>query len=489
MSDVFISYANEDRDTAEQVAHALEAAGYSVWWDRRIPAGRTWRSVLEEALVEMRCLIVLWSENSVNSPWVLEEAEEARRLGKSLFPVLIQQIDPPVGFRAIQAANLVDWDGAADAPVVKLLVADLKALLGETKARTNGNTGQVRAHPAESNETSVLDRLRRSLGRRWKTLVGGGAAIAVLLGVLQFSLPARNAGDAPPPKPVSEPIPEPPPARQLTAIAILGLPRQLKPADTVVLKVQGSYSDGSQNDIADSVKWKSSDSRVAAVDGQGKLKALHPGTTEVSARHGELVSAPWTVAVTSPQKVVGEIPAIKLVQVAITAPRRELLTNDRFALRVQGRYSDKSEKPIHQDLRWQLSDPSVASITPEGLLSGLRPGRISVSVRAGEVVSAPVAITVREPAKKVSVEIPPVGKIVTETKAVAPVPVEPTKARLATSITRARNLREQGQYAAALAELQKAAAIDPTNAEVTREIEQTRKACAAEVSLGQKIDC
>jgi len=313
--------------------------------------------------------------------------------------------------------------------------------------------------------------------------------MAVLLFVLQMSLPARKAGDAPPAKPVSQPSPEPPPPRQLTAIAIVGLPRELKPTQTVVLKVQGDYSDGTQNDIADLVKWKSSDSRVAAIDGQGQLKALQPGTTEVSARYGELVSASWTVAVTSPPKVVTEIPVVKLVQLAITAPRQELLANDKVALRVQGRYSDKSEKPIHQDLRWQLSDPTVASITPEGQLRGLRPGRIDVSVRTGEVVSAPVAITVKEPLKKGLIETPPVGKTATETKAAVPVPVEPTRARLATSIARARNLREQGQYAAALAELQRAAALDPSNAEVVKEIEQAKKACAAEISLGQKIDC
>src|SRR5512132_3223482 len=106
MADIFISYANEDRKIAEQIATVLGTAGFTVWWDRRIPAGRSWRSVLEEALQGMRCLVVLWSENSILSPWVIEEAEEARRLNKIMFPVLIHKIDPPVGFRAIQAANL-----------------------------------------------------------------------------------------------------------------------------------------------------------------------------------------------------------------------------------------------------------------------------------------------------------------------------------------------------------------------------------------------
>ena len=97
MADIFLSYANEDRESARAVAGLLESAGCTVWWDRRIPAGRTWRSMIEEALRDMRCMVVLWSSHSVDSDWVKEEAEEARAVGK-LVPVLIEAVKPPVGF-------------------------------------------------------------------------------------------------------------------------------------------------------------------------------------------------------------------------------------------------------------------------------------------------------------------------------------------------------------------------------------------------------
>jgi hypothetical protein len=78
MVDIFLSYAKEDRDVARRIATLLGNAGWVVWWDRRIPAGRTWRSVLEEALQEMRCMVVLWSAHSIESDWVRDEADEAR---------------------------------------------------------------------------------------------------------------------------------------------------------------------------------------------------------------------------------------------------------------------------------------------------------------------------------------------------------------------------------------------------------------------------
>jgi hypothetical protein len=130
MADIFLSYTEKDREAARQVATLLEAAGWSVWWDRRIPAGETWRSVLEQALEGMRCMIVLWTARSIESEWVYEEASEGRRQGK-LIPVLLEAVRPPAGFREIQAADLTGWDGSADYAGWRMLLADLERLLTE----------------------------------------------------------------------------------------------------------------------------------------------------------------------------------------------------------------------------------------------------------------------------------------------------------------------------------------------------------------------
>ena len=59
MSTIFISYANQDRETARGLAARLEAAGHSVWWDRTIPPGRVFDEVIQEALNASRCVVVL----------------------------------------------------------------------------------------------------------------------------------------------------------------------------------------------------------------------------------------------------------------------------------------------------------------------------------------------------------------------------------------------------------------------------------------------
>ena len=41
MSDIFLSYASEDRERVRPVAEALGRQGWEVWWDRDIPPGQT----------------------------------------------------------------------------------------------------------------------------------------------------------------------------------------------------------------------------------------------------------------------------------------------------------------------------------------------------------------------------------------------------------------------------------------------------------------
>jgi hypothetical protein len=88
MSDIFLSYKTEDRQKAKIIAKAIEQNGYSVWWDRIIPPGRSFDKVIEEELDAAKCVVVLWSKDSVMSDWVKEEADEGLRR-KILIPVLI----------------------------------------------------------------------------------------------------------------------------------------------------------------------------------------------------------------------------------------------------------------------------------------------------------------------------------------------------------------------------------------------------------------
>lgn len=95
--DVFISYARADRETARQLSELLTAQGRNVWWDWNLIGGRDYRSEIEQALNKAERVIVLWSQTSISSGFVLDEAGHARDRGK-LVPVVIDDSSPPFGF-------------------------------------------------------------------------------------------------------------------------------------------------------------------------------------------------------------------------------------------------------------------------------------------------------------------------------------------------------------------------------------------------------
>lgn len=128
MSDIFISYAKEDRPRIETFARALADHGWTVFWDRVIPAGKTWREVIGAELENAECVVVAWSKASIKSHWVQEEADIGLRKG-ILIPVLIEDVLPPLGFQTIQAADLSKWDGETSSAIFKNLVNDIENIV------------------------------------------------------------------------------------------------------------------------------------------------------------------------------------------------------------------------------------------------------------------------------------------------------------------------------------------------------------------------
>ena len=104
-------------------------------WDRRIPAGKRFDEVIEEAIDGAKSAVVLWSKHSVGSRWVRTEAEEGAA-GEILVPVLIEEARIPLAFRRIHYADLTEWDGA-ETPAFQRLVEDLAAVLRPPTGRGN----------------------------------------------------------------------------------------------------------------------------------------------------------------------------------------------------------------------------------------------------------------------------------------------------------------------------------------------------------------
>ncbi len=120
MADVFVSYATADRARVEHIVDVLEGGGWSVWWDRDISGGAAFDRAIEQAIDEARCIVVVWSEQSVDSEWVRTEANEGLERGV-LVPVGIDAIRPPLAFRRTQTLDFTK--GVTEDTVARLVNA------------------------------------------------------------------------------------------------------------------------------------------------------------------------------------------------------------------------------------------------------------------------------------------------------------------------------------------------------------------------------
>ena len=183
MSDVFISYASEDRPQAKRLAAALEASGLCVWWDRQIIVGQSYDDVIEHELESTKSVVVLWSKCSVASEWVKSEAQVAMERGM-LVPALIEVVKPPLEFRRKQTADLVGWDGDPVHAGYHTLRRGIAAHIGrETPAQPPDppETRPAKLDAQGASETPARVRTPHLLSAPRALLWRGAAALLILL--------------------------------------------------------------------------------------------------------------------------------------------------------------------------------------------------------------------------------------------------------------------------------------------------------------------
>lgn len=235
MNDIFISYDSADRAIAQKFADALEARGWSVWWDREIPLGKAFDQVIEEELNAARCVVVLWSSQSVLSRWVKTEAAAAADRD-CLLPVLIDDIAIPFEFKRIQTAMLMNWRGDDADPEFNRLVKAVEQLVRQSP------------HPTPSRSASQANKpgAWRMPTSRWII------PVAVVLLVIAGAFAVRNsARQADPPPLVSSgsgtaPAPATPPGNSSSSLAEppVSAAKPSRPQGAFSIKVGEKIADG-----------------------------------------------------------------------------------------------------------------------------------------------------------------------------------------------------------------------------------------------------
>jgi TolB-like protein/Tfp pilus assembly protein PilF len=124
---VFVSYSRADQKRAVPIIRLLESQGFQVWWDGMLQGGERFERATDAALQRAKAVIVLWSQTSIISHWVHDEATQGRDR-RCLVPLSIDGSQPPLGFRQFQVIDARPGKVKADSAEMANMVRAVAAL-------------------------------------------------------------------------------------------------------------------------------------------------------------------------------------------------------------------------------------------------------------------------------------------------------------------------------------------------------------------------
>ena len=182
MGYVFISYSSKNQEAADSIHRILEKNGIQSWMaPGDIPVGEDYPEVIDGAIENCACLLLLLTNNAQKSNWVPKEVERAISYGKRVFPLKLEDVELNKTFKLLISSNhgisLSSLDETA--PEMKRVLRDLKAVV------------QDQEQPAVQPQQPVLAESKKEEtkgGQKKAPSRKGGVILAAVLLVLALGI-------------------------------------------------------------------------------------------------------------------------------------------------------------------------------------------------------------------------------------------------------------------------------------------------------------
>lgn len=159
------------------------------------------------------------------------------------------------------------------------------------------------------------------------------------------------------------------------------------PGGQVQYTATGTYSDGSTQNITQSVTWASSNTAVATINAaNGLATGQGAGSTTISAKQGSITGTA-TLVVTASQ----------LVSLAVISPNAssKLASQTSVQLKAIGSFADGSSQDLTDSATWTSTDAGVATVSSTtGVVRGVAPGTVTIRAVFGSVPAGTLGLTV-----------------------------------------------------------------------------------------------
>lgn len=231
-------------------------------------------------------------------------------------------------------------------------------------------------------------------------LAGCGAPAYVMEGDVYAGLPPVSIGahdvgghDGDRPERPSAAPERPAPAQPDTSKKVVSLNTnattiQLLPQRSQTLRGTVTYSDGTRDS---NMEWSSSDQTVVTVNSTtGEVTGIRPGNATIQGRAGADLHRFINIPVMVREGTVEDVVA------TVVAARDTIAVGDTLQLEAQ---LQNSASQSHLNGRWTSSNQQVAYVNEHGLVTGRRPGQVTITFASDtkSSVKGRVTLTVEDP--------------------------------------------------------------------------------------------
>lgn len=173
---IFVSYGHDDHEKLiRRFARDLEAEGFEVWVDYDALFGSSvWEEQIEKGITQSSTVVVFMTAHSMRRPdgYCLDEISYARMLNKTIMPIKVQDVAPPISIARVQwidMRNYIDSDGEINEDYYQKQKDNIISILrGEATLNYESDAQYLlnqKLNPLD-NESYILS-IKRFYGRKW----------------------------------------------------------------------------------------------------------------------------------------------------------------------------------------------------------------------------------------------------------------------------------------------------------------------------------
>jgi Bacterial Ig-like domain (group 2) len=168
----------------------------------------------------------------------------------------------------------------------------------------------------------------------------------------------------------------------LTSIQVTPFSPTLSIGQSASLAAIGNYSDGSTQNLTNSVTWSSASPTIASVNSSGQATAVGHGTTTITATSG-------TISGSTPLTVEGTLNSIQ-----VTPASDSILAGTAQQFTATGTFTDGTTENLTNSVSWSSSNTGIATIGASGMATGITAGSATITATSGGVTgSTSLAVT------------------------------------------------------------------------------------------------